>query len=73
MLKSRAVVLNFESFRIKSGFTVKELAIATKNFMDRISFLPPNSYKTLSSNDQKTYQWVSMYLHGLLVETGGYP
>ena len=73
MLKSRAVVLDFEGFWKKSGFIVKELAIATENFIDIISFLPPNSYRTLSSNDQKSYQWVSKFLHGLLWETGDYP
>ena len=55
MLKSRAVVLGFEGFRNKSGFIVKELAIATENFIDIISFLPPNSYRTLSSIDKKSY------------------
>ena len=73
MLKSRAVVLDFEGFRNKSGFLVKEVAIATDNFIDIISFLPPNSYRTLSSSDQKSYQWVSKFLHGLLWETGEYP
>ena len=73
MLKSRSVDLDFEGFRNKSGFIVKELAIATENFIDRISVLPPNSYKTLSSSDQKSYQWVSKFLHGLLWETGEYP
>ena len=73
MLKSRAVVLDFEGFRNKSVFIFKELAIATENFIDLISFLPPNSYRTLSSSDQKSYQWVSKFLHGLLWETGEYP
>ena len=73
MLKSRAVVPDFEGFRNKSGFIVKELAIATENFIDIISFLPPNSYRTLSSSDQKSYQWVSKFLDGLLWETGEYP
>ena len=60
--KSRAVVLDFERFRNKSGFILKELAIATDNFIDLISFLPPNSNRS----DQKSYQWASKFLHGLL-------
>ena len=55
------------------GFTVKELAVATENFIDIISSLTPNSYRTLSSSDQKSYQWVSKILQGLLWETGEYP
>ena len=61
MLKSRAVVLDFEGFWNKSGFIVKKLAIATENFIDIIFCLPPNSYRTLSSSDQKSYQWVSNF------------
>ena len=73
MLKSQAVVIDFEGFWNKSGFIVKELAIATESLIDIISFLPPNLYRTLSSSDQKSYQWVSKFLHGLLWETGEYP
>ena len=72
MLKPRAVVLDFEGFLNKSGFIVKELAIATQNFIDIISFLPLNSYRTLSSSDQKSHQWVSKFFHGLLWEMGEY-
>ena len=39
MLKSGAVVLDFEGFRSKkSGFIIKELAVSTKNYNDTISF-----------------------------------
>ena len=69
MLKPRAIVNDFEGFLNKPSFIVKELAIATENFIDIISFLPPKSYRTLSSSDQKTYKWVSKFLHGLLRET----
>ena len=41
MLKSRAVVPDFEDFRNKSGFIVKELATDTENFIDIVPFLPP--------------------------------
>ena len=70
MLKSRAVVLDFEDFRNTSGFIVREIAIATGNFIDIISFLPPYSYRPLSSSGQKSYQWVSKFLHGPLWKTG---
>ena len=45
MLKSGAVVLDFEGFRSKkSGFIIKELAVSTENYNDLISFLPPKSF-----------------------------
>ena len=73
MLKSRAAAVDFEGFRNKPGFIVREFAIATENVIDIISFLSPNPYRTLSSSDQKSYQWVSKFLHGLFWETGEYP
>ena len=48
MLKSGAVVLDFEGFRSKkSGFIIKELAVSTENYNDIISFLPPKSFNIL--------------------------
>ena len=74
MLKSGAVVLDFEGFRSKkSGFIIKELAVSTKNYNDTISFLPPNSFNILSSSEQRSFLWVSKFLHGLSWETGEYP
>ena len=74
MLKSRAVVLDFEGFRHKkSGFIIKELAIFTENYTDTVSFLPPASFNTLSLGEQKSYRWVSKFLHGLDWESGDYP
>ena len=40
--------------------------MATENFINIISFLPPNSYRTLSSSEQKSYQWDSKFLHGIV-------
>ena len=63
MLKSGAVVLDFEGFRSKkSGFIIKELAVSTENY-DLISILPPNC-------KQRSFLWVSKFLHGLSWETG---
>ena len=74
MLKSRAVVLDFEGFRHKkSGFIIKELAVFTENYTDTVSFLPPASFNTLSLGEQKSYRWVSKFLHGLAWESGDYP
>ena len=74
MLTARVVVLDFEGFRSKkSGFIVKELAITCKNYTDTISFSPPHSFNSLALSEQKSYQWVSKYLHGLDWEKGDYP
>ena len=57
----------------KSGFIIKELAVSTENYNDIISFLPPNSINILSSSEQRSFLWVSKFLHGLSLETGEYP
>ena len=49
---------------------MKELAISCNNYMDTISFSPPHS-RILS--EEKSHQWVSIYLHGLDWERGDYP
>ena len=62
MLKSRAVVLDFEGFgHKKSGFIIKEIAVFTENYIDTVSFLPPASFNTLSLSEQKSYRWVSSF------------
>ena len=74
MLKSGAVVLDFEGFRSKkSGFIIKELAVSTENYNDIISFLTPKSFNILCSSEQRSFLWVSKFLHGLSWETGEYP
>ena len=74
MLKLRPVVLDIEGFRQKkSGFIIKELYVCSHNYSDTVSFLPPSSFNILSSSEQKSYQWVSKFLHGLAWESGDYP
>ena len=74
MLKSAAVVLDFEGFRSKkSGFIIKELAVSIENYNDIIWFLPPNSFNIHSSSEQRSFLWVSKFLHGLSWETREYP
>ena len=74
MLKSRPVVLHFESFRHKTfGCIIKELAVSTLLYCDTVSFLPPTSFNILSSSERRSYSWVSKYLHGLNWEIGDYP
>ena len=74
MLKLRPVVLDTEGFRQKkSGFIIKELSVCSHNYSDTISFLPPSSFNIHSSSEQKSYQWVSKFLHGLALESGDYP
>ena len=74
MLRARVVVLDFECIRSKkSDFIVKELAITCNNYTDTISFLSPHSFNSLTLSEQKSYQWVSKYLHGLDWEKGDYP
>ena len=71
MLTLRPVVIDFEGFRDKkSGFIIKELAIATENYIDTISFEPPNSFNSLSSIEKRSHQWVSKFLQGLSWESG---
>ena len=73
MLTARVVVLDFEGFRSKkSGFIMKELAITCNNYTDTISFSPPHSFNFLTLSEQKFYQWVSKFLHGLDWEKGDY-
>ena len=74
MLTAKVVVHDFEGFRSKKfGFIVKELAITCNNYTDTISFSPLHSFNSLILSEQKSYQWVSKYLHGLYWETGDYP
>ena len=74
MLKLRPVVLDIEGFRHKkSGFIIKELSVCSHNYSDTVSFLPPSSFNILSSSEQKSYQWVSEFLHGLAWESIDYP
>ena len=73
MLKLRPVVLDIEGFRHKkSGFIIKELYVCTHIYSATVSFRPPSSFNILSSSEQKPYQCVSKFLHGLTWESGDY-
>ena len=74
MLKLRPVVLDIEGFRQKkSGLIIKQLSVCSHTYSDTVFFLPPSSFNILSSSEQKSYQWVSKFLHGLAWESGDYP
>ena len=54
MLGERSVVLDVEGFRYKkNAFVVKELAITTSNYSDRLIFLPPVNFNILPKLEQK--------------------
>ena len=56
MLGERSVVLDVEGFRYKkNAYVVKELAITTSDYSDRLIFLPPvNSIYYQSLNKKLT-------------------
>ena len=73
MLKERSVVLDFEGFRHqKNTFIVKELAKTTSDYSDSLIFLPPVNFKSLPKSEQKAYNWLTNYLHGLHWDNGDY-
>ena len=73
MLKSRAVVQDFEGFRSKkSGFIIKKLAVITENYTDTVSSLPPAAINTLSLSEEKNHRWFAKFLQGLAWENGDY-
>ena len=73
MLKEKSVVLNFEGFRHqKNTFIVKELAITTSDYSDSLIFLPPVNFNSFPKSEQKAYNWLTNYLHGLHWDSGDY-
>ena len=73
MLGERSVVLDVEGFRYKkNAFVVKELAITPSDYSDRLIFLPPVNFNILPKLEQKAYNWLTNYLHGLHWENGDY-
>ena len=73
MLKERSVVLDFEGFRHqKNTFIVKELAITNSDYSDSLIFLPPVNFNSLPKSEQKAYNWLTKYLHGLHWDSGNY-
>ena len=66
MLKERSVVLDFERFRHqKNTIILKELA-------NSLIFLPPVNFNSLPKSEQKAYNWLTNYLHGLHWDSGDY-
>ena len=47
--------------------------MCTHNYSDTFLFPPPCSFNTHSSCEQKSYQWVSKFLHGFASESRYYP
>ena len=73
MLKEKSVVLDFEGFRHqRNTFIVKEIAITTSDYSDSLIFLPPVNFYYLPKSEQKAYNWLTNYLHGLHWDNGDY-
>ena len=51
---------------------VKELAITTSDYSDRLILLPPVNFNILTKLEQKAYNWLTNYLRGLHWENGDY-
>ena len=69
----RSVVLDCEGFRHqKNTFRLKELAITTSNYSDSLIFLPSVNFNSLPKSEQKAYNWLTNYLHGLHWDSGDY-
>ena len=66
-------MLDVEGIRYKKNvFVVKELAITTSDYSDRLIFLPPVNFKILPKPEQKAYNWLTNYLHDLHWQNGDY-
>ena len=64
-------MLDAEGFRYKkNAFEVKELAITTSDYSDRLIFLPPVNFNILPKLEQKAYNWLTKCLHDLHLENG---
>ena len=73
MLSKRSVVIDLEGFRYKrSTFIVKEIAITTFEYSDSLIFLPPVPFNSLPKAEQKAYNWLTQYLHGIHWESGDF-
>ena len=74
MLSSKTVVLDVEWFRHrKEKFTVKELNVCTKDYLDCVSVLPPRSYSELATQQKQSFSWLTKNLHGIEWDKGNYP
>ena len=66
-------MLDVEGFCCKkNAFVVKKLAITTLDYSDRLIFLPPVNFNILPQLEQKAYNWLTNYLHGLHWENVNY-
>ena len=68
MLSERSVVIDLEGFR----YTKSALAITTSEYSDSLLFLPPVPFNSLPKAEQKSYNWLAHYLHGIHWESGDY-
>lgn len=67
-------MIDFEGFKHKkSEFIIKELSVCSKNYNDLITFEPPVEFHLLTNSEQKAYNWVYNFLHGLSWNSGDYP
>ena len=74
MLRERTVVIDCKTFRYsKQNFIVEELAICTEEYIDCMLFRPPSSFNSLAPAEQRPFNWLTKYLHGLHWEHGVYP
>ena len=73
MLGERSVVLDVEGFRYKkNAFVVKELAITTSDYSNRLTFFTSSEFQYTIKARTKSYNWLTNYLHGLHWENGAY-
>ena len=64
-------MLDVEGFRCKkNAFVVKELAITTSDYTERLIFLSQVNFNILPKLEQKAYNWLTNYLQGLHWEKG---
>ena len=74
MLRERTVVIDCQTFLYsKHNFVVKELAICREEYIDCMLFLPPSSFNSWAPTEQRAFNWLTKYLHGLHWEHGVYP
>ena len=73
MLTLQPFVTDLDGFRDKkSCFIIKELAIATENHTDTVSFELPQSFNSLSTSEQRSHQCVKIFFQCLAWEIGDF-
>ncbi|GBM83140.1 hypothetical protein AVEN_107386-1, partial [Araneus ventricosus] len=72
-----AAVLDFEGFQLSPGrFIVKEMAVWAVNndtFCGRWLFKSPHSFESLDLEKQKSFSWITKFLHHIKWEDGELP